>query len=806
MNISYRHHMHLVKLILIYLGVFCCIQTSFAQNTSLLEGQLVDGNQPIEFANVLIYHSSDSLKIVKYATTDSSGNFKINAVPAGSYILKTQLMGYEPLRIVFTLQTNQVKHFGPLRLVTDSRLLASVEVVSQREIIQKTTQGFIVQAKDNLTQAGGSATDLLKSIPTVVVDADGAITVRGKGPMILINGRNSGISSTDLIPASSVASVEIINNPSAQFDADSEGGIINITLKKSNKGGTNVNASIGGGYGAKGRGSAAFSLNRQAGKWNVGLTYDMRYSARKRLVDANRTSYDQPLNYLLTQHREDNRIEQTQNLKFNLDYTLSEKDVFNLEVLGNFEGQNNDEVLRSRFSSINQTFTSQNIRESWELENSFLAEFAGTYSHQFADKREKLSLLASAALEHTNQDTDIQTVGLSATDRMIDPTFWQRTYSYEKPRISTFKFDYSKPLSEKTALDFGYKGIVRSTNIDFQNQTKVGGIYVKKPERSNIFQFNEQIHAAYLQVKSEPIQRLKYDAGLRAEQVYNSGTSVSNTSIAFKREYFNLFPTANVAYFLNDADFIKFSYSKRINRPGLGALNPMIDITDSLNQHGGNPYLKPELVDVFELGHSKEGNGWSLSSSVFYRQSKNIIRPYIEMLPNGVAITKPQNFGNAYILGMEEILTIAPARYWSVNTSLSIFDQKIDGTTNNSEIASEVLSWYGKMIHNFTLSKQTKLQLIGIYNSPTAMPQGTRSATYNIDLGFQTKILKGKGGLGVVISDVFNMQKSGNIASDAYFKLERFNKIDTRALFVTFAYSFSNIFKESLLENKFSND
>lgn len=782
------------------------IQVGFAQNASSLDGKLLDSNQPIEFANVLIYHLSDSTKIVKYATSDSLGNFKIASIPAGNYLLKTQLLGYEPLRIAVSLGSNQDKHLGALTLQADSKLLASVEVISQKEIIQKTTQGFIIQAKDNLTQAGGSATDLLKSIPTVVVDADGAITVRGKGPMILINGRNSGIASTDLIPASSVASVEIINNPSAQYDADSEGGIINITLKKSNKSGTNVSSSIGGGFGAKGRGSAAFSINRQAGKWNVGLTYDMRYSARKRLVDAQRISFNQPLNYELIQHREDNRIEQTQNLKLNVDYAISDKDLFNVELLGNFEGQNNDEVLRSRFNSNTQLFTSQNVRESWEVENSFVAELAATYSHQFEDKREKLNVLASTALERTNQDTDIQTFGLSVTDRKIDPSLWQRTYSYEKPRISTFKLDYSKPLSENTAVEFGYKGIVRSTQIDFQNQTKVSEIYVKNPDRSNVFQFNEQIHAAYVQLKSEPSQRIKYDLGLRAEQVINSGTSVSNTSIAFNRQYVNLFPTANVAYYVNDTDFLKFSYSKRINRPGLGALNPMIDITDSLNQHGGNPYLKPELVDAFEVGYSKEANGWSLSSSGFYRQSKNIIRPYIEMMPNGVAITKPQNFGNAYIFGLEEILTLSPTRYWSVNTSLSIFDQKIDGTTTASDIASEVLSWYGKMIHNFTLSKQTKLQLIGIYNSPTAMPQGTRAATYNIDLGFQTKILKGKGGLGVVVSDIFNMQKSGNIASDASFKLERFNKIDTRALFVTFAYSFSNIFKESLLENKFSND
>jgi hypothetical protein len=309
-----------------------------------------------------------------------------------------------------------------------------------------------------------------------------------------------------------------------------------------------------------------------------------------------------------------------------------------------------------------------------------------------------------------------------------------------------------------------------------------------------------------VQIKSEPSKAFKYDVGLRAEQVNNSGTSVSNSSISFQRNYFNLFPTANVAYFLNPSDFLKFSYSRRINRPGLGALNPMIDITDSLNQHGGNPYLKPELVHALEVGYNKEGDGWSLSSSAFYRLSSNIIRPFIEMKANGVALTTPQNFGNGSTYGLEEIFNFFPTKFWSVNTSVSIFDQKIDGNVSSMDVANEVVSWYGKMIHNFTLSKTTNLQVIGAYNSPTAMPQGTRMSVYNVDLGFQTKILKGKGGLGIVISDIFNMQKSGNIASAPNFQLERTFKVDTRAVFITFAYSFANIFKESLLENQFSND
>jgi outer membrane receptor protein involved in Fe transport len=532
----------------------------------------------------------------------------------------------------------------------------------------------------------------------------------------------------------------------------------------------------------------------------------MRYSERTRKANTTRTSFDQPLNYLLLQNRFDNRTESTQNLKFNVDYAASAKDIFNFEVLTNFEGQDNDEVLGSKFSTQLGAFNSRNIRESIELEKALNAEFAGTYKHLFADKKEKLIINASTSRGRTNQDTDISTVSLNESGSAYGSTFLQRTYSYAKPQTTNFKVDYSKPISATTVLETGYKGIYRANNIDFQNQTFKSGSYVKNPALSNIFDFKEQIHAAYVQLKSEPSSTFKYDIGLRAEKVVNEGTSISNSSISFQRDYFNLFPTANLAYFLNKSDFLKFSYSRRINRPGLGQLNPMIDITDSLNQHGGNPYLKPELVNVFEVGYNKEGDGWSLSSSAFYRLSNNIIRPFIDLKPNGVALTTPQNFGNATTYGVEEIMDWFPAKFWSVNTSVSIFDQKIDGSYVSSDVANEVVSWYGKMIHNFSLSKQTKLQVIGAYNSPTAMPQGTRMAVYNIDLGFQTKVLKGKGALGVVLSDIFNMQSSGNTALASNFSLERTMKVDTRAVFVTFAYSFANVFKESLLDNLFSND
>ena len=291
----------------------------------------------------------------------------------------------------------------------------------------------------------------------------------------------------------------------------------------------------------------------------------------------------------------------------------------------------------------------------------------------------------------------------------------------------------------------------------------------------------------------------KYDFGLRAEQVYNKSNSVKN-------DYLKLFPTANIAYYLNPSDFVKLSFTRRINRPNLGQLNPFVDITDSLNQHGGNPYLKPELSNALEMGYNAERDHASFTANVFYRYSTNIIRPFITLGNNGVALTQPKNFGNASTYGIESIVSLEPTKFWNANISLSLFEQTFLSDINNSTVSNKVLSWYGKMTNNFTLWKDGKLQILSNYNAPVATPQGKRIAVYNVDLGFKQKIMHGKGAFGIVVTDVFNTQKSGLTAIAQNFDYQRTFKIDTRAVLLTFAYSFRTNFKDELMENRFLND
>ena len=804
----YKNNHAQITIIILLLSLFSNLLN--AQNTGTIKGVLLDNNKPIEFVNVLLYNDLDTIKTIATAVTDSTGKFTFNKLSFNTYQIKLQMLGYKTTKVSATInQENSNIQLPNIILISDSKLLNGVEVVSHKDLIKKTAQGFVIDANSNLTQAGGTATDILKNTPTVVVDAEGGITIRGKSPLILINGRNSKLANTDRIPASSIESIEIINNPTAQYGADSEGGIINIKLKKNTEKGTNGSVGIGAGYGAHPRGNSSFIINHSTKKLNIGLAYDNRIAERTRKIQANRTNFYLPEQYYFLQNRLDNRMERTQNLKLNIDYTLNSNNNLSFEAIGNTEGQDNNETLTSTVNKQSNDFNSKNKRQSIELGKEKIAEAAIIYNHQFANKYQTLTSSINTSFNKANENTNITTQSLSENNNSVGNDFLQKTSNAQLSNVSSFKIDYAQPFTKKGTLETGYKAIARFTNADFKNLYYANNDFVLNPKASSIFKFNEQIHAAYLQFRSYvgniDTAIIKYDVGLRAEQVYNNSKGENNKSIA-SQQYIKLFPTANIAYYIAPNNYFKFSASRRINRPQLEQLNPFVDITDSLNPHSGNPYLKPELVNSFELGYNKDWKKTSLSATVFYRNGNNSIRSYITLQSNGVALAAPINIGNTTTYGLESILSIYPTNFWTINASASMYQLNIKAQSANLQVANNVFSWYGKLVNNFDMWHGSKLQLIANYNSPIANPQGTKVAIYYLDFGFQQKIMQGKGGLGIVVTDVLNTQGNGfNLATNNFTYNRKF-KIDSRAIIITFAYSFGTKFKQEMIENKFSND
>jgi outer membrane receptor protein involved in Fe transport len=289
------------------------------------------------------------------------------------------------------------------------------------------------------------------------------------------------------------------------------------------------------------------------------------------------------------------------------------------------------------------------------------------------------------------------------------------------------------------------------------------------------------------------------------EQTRNQG-EIKSQNIKFDGNYVNVFPSVNIRRKITENKNVRFIYGRRINRPTLGQLNPFTDITDSLTQRSGNPALRPEVIDNFELSFDFDADKYTLIAKPYYRYGKNTILAFTELQSNGALFTKLLNVGSTQTLGLESIFAYTASKKWQGNLSLSLFNQTIKTKNLNVEVLNEVLSWTAKWINDFNPWKNGKLQLIGVYNAPTATIQGTRIAVYNVDATIQQKVFNSKGRIGIVITDIFNTQKSGFTWNTQAFDFQRTFKVDTRAILLTFAYTFNNSFKESLMKNQFSND
>ena len=782
----------------------------FAQNTGNIKGNLVEKKMPVEFATVSLAKFPDSTKALHFIITDSLGKFSFENISLGNYLLKASLIGYKSISQHIELSETHKNYFLPdLAFNTDSKSLNEVVVTAQKRLIEKTSTGFIVNASANLTQMGGTATDLLKNTPTVAVDADGVITLRGKSPLILINGRNSNLTNADQIPSSSIESIEIINNASAKYDANAESGIINIKLKKNNQVGTN-GAIVGGlGFGSRSRVNSSLILNHKTEKWNIGLGYDNRFAGRTKHITNNRTNFNESDSYQINQDRSDERYERLQNLKFNLDFTPDKKNNFSFEAIGSAEGQDNDETLVSDIYTKTTVFNNANKRQSLEYRRAKIGEVALDYSRKFDNPQKSLTASFTSSLEQGRENTDINTQKLSENLVPFESQFLQKTHNFEDGLLSNAKMDYAFPIASNGLLETGYKGTFRSIKSDFESSNKVGENYIINMASSNIFDFNEQVHAIYALYHSRlggsENGKWKYDVGLRAENVNNAGKT-QNNSTNFTNKYLKVFPTANLTYHINADDFWKLSYGKRINRPRLGQLNPFVDITDALNPHSGNPYLKPEIINAVELGYNTEWNSYSLSSNLFYRHSQNTIRNLFIAQANGVVLNLPENVGTANSYGLENVLTGKPSHFYDFNASLTFFQQELNASNVLSDAVQSSFNWYGKWINNFAIFRGGKLQVIGNYNSAATTPQGRVIPLYNVDLGFQQKLGKGNARLGLIVVDVFNSLKSGSKSYTSDFNSIRTQKADTRAVMVTFAYTFKSAFKEKLMDNQFSRE
>jgi len=772
-------------------------------------GKLADDNGPIEFANIVCYADTSSAKIIKATVSDSIGNFSLEGLPLGQHKIKVQLVGYRPFQRIVDLKEGNFT-LGKILLQSNQLTTKEITITANKQIIQKSTQGLVVNVAENITQMGGTATDVLRNTPTVTVDADGAVSLRGKSPLILINGRQSGLSNTDQIPASSIEKIEIITNPAAKYDAASEAGIINIILKKNKEEGLKGSLVAGAGYGALPRSNTGLMLSYKTEKVNYSFGYDNRFANRMRLINIDRTNYNLPDQYNYKSQRNDYKYEDTHNFRFDTDFKPFKGGEVAFQVIYELDRTFNNEKLNTRIYTQTDSLRSNFDRNSAERNTENLLDLNLDFKQTFNNERHFLS--ANAAISDFNETelTDIYSQSLDNSSLPIGSLLLQGTKSIQTGRIQIYKVDYQFPISPEAEFLIGTKTILRNTDVDYGSGTYRNSVYVADSFNTNLFRFGEQIYAGYGQLQGFIGQaekpKFRYTIGLRAEQVWNNG-EVINTILKFKNEYLSLFPSLNVSYHINESSFFKATYGRRINRPGLGSLNPFTDLTDSLNRHRGNPNLQPEYIDAFELGHNTDWSNYSFYSVLYYRYATNSITNFVMNEANGVVVRYPINAGKNITYGIESIFTAKPNTWYDFNLSVVLAHQSLAADIGSATVSNEVTNWSGKWINNLQLEPFGRLQVALNYQSPTATLQGKRLDIYFVDLGYRKSFDRWPNTrFGLAITDLLNTQRNIMVLSDPAFGGRMLNKLDTRSIVASIAFTWGLKIKDRMLDNQFSNE
>ena len=764
---------------------------AWAQGQYQISGTVVDNaGSAVPFANVALYAKGEKA-VAQGGTSNAEGNFVLSNVPPGTYRLAIRFVGYAPYTIS-AVQLEQDLNLGTVKMMKKATELEAVVVEGAKAVkpIETTLEGMTIRPEQTISNVGGSVLDVLRNTPSVSVGQDGGLTLRGSSSTnVLINGRNSAITG-DLsqIPASAIKNIDIINNPNAKYDAAGTGGVINIKLKKGEDEGTHGNVELT--VGSRMRTNASARLNHQQDRVNAYGSYSYRRWPSIADVAVERETFgDDPTR--LVQDRDVERDDFSHTANYGIDYYFN-KSKLTYEGVFEAEGEEDSEITTSqRFATDTNNRTLYNVRDNLETEDNYTLDNSLIYERVFDEEGREFRALASYSYrdEIETQNAATQSLADDGTPNET-PADRQRASTEELNRIGVFQADYTHPFANDNKLETGVKTILRSLNTDFDFDDYDNGTqqWQDNAAVSNRFLYQEQVYAAYA-IYSHKFAKIDLSAGVRLEQTIVD-TKLYNTGEENQQRYLNPFPSFSAQYHLGERQSLKFTYSRRIDRPGSWQLNPFRDIADTLNVRFGNPNLQPEYIQSLEFGHTIGLEKLDLTSTLFYRRTNGLVDWVVNVTDNGVSERRPENLTSGTTYGIELINTTEFTPWWNVNVSYSLFRALIDGTNLDANFTNDALAWNAKLVSNFVLPGGVDLQFTGNYESPEAEAQGFDDARYYLDASVRRNFLGEKGSVSVSIRDVFDTYQFGSSAETERFRQYFTYKRDSRMVLVTVGYKF----------------
>lgn len=784
------------------------VTSIYAQGSFKIEGTLLDENsKPLPFSNVLLLKAADST-LVKGVATNENGIFEFESFPANTYIVSASMMGYEKFSSPsFTISTETPTFsFQPIKMKLVSNQLKEVTVAAKKPFIEQQVDKTVVNVENSIVASGNSALEVLEKAPGVIVDQQNdQIKLKNKsGVLFMIDGKRNYLSEADLVQflknmtSDQIASIEIITNPSSKYDASGNSGIINIKLKKNQSFGTNGSISTTAGTafipnstGDLTRGSASLNLNYRNKKWNIYGTSSGNRGAWYNDNQLNRkVNFENSLS-TFNQYSERNGSGLGNSTKIGVDYFASTKTTVGIMLDGNYwdgtmVGDNTTKIQ----SQVENLISKSSLAQSSEMDmgrKNLTSNF--NIKHNFDEKGKELTVDIDYSGFNNSSNQFFNTNFFDANDN-ITSTLNQRNRTPNKINIIASKIDFTLPLEKKVRLEMGAKSSYVKTDNNFVFEQQQDGGWVNDKEKSNYFIYKENVNAAYLNI-NKSWEKWSVQAGLRAEHTNSNGNSVTLNKVV-ARNYVSLFPTFFLNQTINKDNSLRYSYSRRIDRPNYEQLNPFLFFLDPYTYEEGNPFLQPQFTDNYEVTYTYKG---AASLALGYSNTHDYMAQITEQ-DDATKVTKAiqRNLERFENYSANLSFPVPVRKWWMMQNQVSFYynrfkdDNLLGGQLN---IGAFAYNFYTSSL--FTLPKNWTAEMNMWYNSPSVygMFRNTKPQ-YAINAGIQKSFWEKKGRLKLNANDLFLTSFWNGAVKYQNMDFTISNRWTSRRVSLTFSYNFGN--------------
>ncbi len=763
------------KILFSFLFTFLSFATMQAQKDVTITGKVIDKTtgQPLEYATVAFFSKAEN-RIVTGGITNEAGNFSI-PVPSGTYDISIEFISFKKQTIP-DQKLSTDKNLGTLSLEADTEALDEIEIIAEKTTVEIKLDKKIYNVGKDLTVRGGTVSDVLDNVPSVSVDVEGNVALRGnENVRILINGKPSGlvgINSTDALrqlPAESIERVEVITSPSARYDAEGTAGILNIILRRSKLQG--LNGAITTNVGWPKSAGISGNINFRTGDLNIFNTTSYDY----REVPGNSSSYtryfnrefddngnlivDDPDTYL-DETNDYDRVRKGLSTNFGVEWYITDS----ASLTGAVSYRNGDNESNTTNTLIqldeNQEFVSQNNRFDPEEETDNVLQYSVNFTKNFDDGGHKLTM--DFQYEDNSED-EFSAVFVQGVNS-------ERVSTLEDQSRILLQADYVLPIGEKSQFELGYRGNFNDQDTDytveFLNETT--NEFELSTGLSNFLNYREYVNAAYSQFGSKVGSKFSYLLGLRMESTRITIDQPTSGDYS-KNDYTGLFPTVNLSYELSENENVTLGYSRRIQRPRSWFINPFPSRSSVTSIFRGNPELAPSYSGLFDLGYYKKFGKVSLNTSAYYQHTTDAFSfisfdtgETVDVNGQTFSVIErtPINLAEEDRYGFEFTLTYNPIRKWNINANFNIFRQSITGTDPNGfSLDNDNTSWFARLNNKYTLPGKIEWQTSLNYRGPSEDAQNKREGVFSANMAFSRDIFNENASIALNVSDLLNSRK-----------------------------------------------